>query len=263
MFDFKEFIEVVEHRNLYEFQQLANKCGREIFDYLKDIRKDFDTEVLYFEVLTELWEETKESLEGIERFKEYIGLKQEKFKNRPKNFLDQKVKSFTSLSNPEVNIFQVKKKKNLYRNEFVINYIMISDLKKQLNIDKFNFEKIVSLDMTMFAPIGPIYNDVNYTEFAYFIYLISDEKIYLEPLTKEYRSIGYKEAYLEYDMNLLSRIAVKESPKTIYIDREFILEFEDGKELHLFKGPSLEARAIKNYFLNVSKAKKIEIVDIK
>ncbi|MGL5634314.1 MAG: hypothetical protein ACRCX8_04610 [Sarcina sp.] len=263
MFDFKEFIEVVEKRDLYEFNQLTNKCGEEIFDYLKEIRKDFDTEVLYFEVLTELWGETTETLKGIERFKDYIALKQEKFKTRPKNFLDQKVKSFTSFSSPGINIFQIKKRKNIYRNEFVINYIMISDFKSQLAVEKFNFEKIVSLDMNMFAPIGPIYNDVNYTDFAYFIYLISDDKIYLEPLTKEYKKIEYKEAYLEYDMNLLSRIAVKDSEKTMYIDKEFILEFSDGKELHLFKGPCLEARAIKNYFLNVSKAKKIDIVDIK
>ncbi|WP_297522308.1 hypothetical protein [uncultured Clostridium sp.] len=261
MLKFKTITKAVHKRDLYKFHILINEYGEIIFEKLKDVSGISNTENLYFLLLTELWNEKEYVIEHISQFDDYIDFKLDLIKKESVCLTLTKIKSFPSLADENIDLSILKERQTIHRNEIIINSILIDNFKNEINTDDFKFKIVVPVIKRAMETNGMFYNLTHSSHYAFFIYLVTEKKIYVKSLNIKFEQLPDTRAYSEHNLNSLSEVKIMASESLESISREFRLEFTDSQPLILLSEYSIESRDIKNYILKYASDKSIPVID--
>ena len=261
MLKFKTVTKAVHAKDLYKFHTLINEYGEIIFEKLDEVSGDSNTENLYFLLLTELWNEQESVIEHISQFDDYIDFKMDLLRKEAICLKLDVIKSFPSLADENTDLTILKQRAIVHRNERVLNYILIEKFKTELGIKETKFEKVVPVMKRAMENNGVFYTITHSSQFAFFIYISTGEKLYVKSLNIKFEHLIGTVENSEYNLNALTEIEIPENKALETIAREFRLDFTDSKPLVLLEERSIECRDIKNYILDFAKDKGITITD--
>ncbi|MGL4762436.1 MAG: hypothetical protein ACRCWG_13395 [Sarcina sp.] len=261
MLKFKTVTKAIHANDLYKFHTLINEYGDVIFEKLDEVSGDSDTENLYFLLLTELWNEKESVIEHISQFDDYIDFKMDLIKKEAACLTLDTIKSFPSLADENIDLTVLKQRAIVHRNERVLNYILIENFKTELGISNTKFEKVVPIMKRAMENNGIFYTITHSSQFAFFIYISTGEKLYVKSLNIRFEHLIGTVENSEYNLNALTEVEIQENKSLETISREFRLDFTDSKPLVLLEERSIECRDIKNYILDFAKDNAIPIAN--
>ncbi|MGL4654865.1 MAG: hypothetical protein ACRCWM_03105 [Sarcina sp.] len=263
MLKFKTVTKAVQKRDLFKFHALITEYGQVIFDKLDAISGNSNTENMYFLLLTELWNEKEFVIEHISLFDDYIDFKLDLIKKESTTLKLEKIKSFPSLTEENIDLSILKQREIVHRNELIINYILIDDFKSEVNDTNFKFTKVVPTTERAMECNGLFYTLTHSNHYAFFVYLVTEEKLYVKSLNIKFEKMPDTKDYSEYNLNTLSEVKIIENENLEPIAREFRLDFTNSSPLVIVEEHTIESRDIKNYILNYAKEHDIAVVDYK
>lgn len=263
MLKFKTVTKAVHNKDLFKFHALITEYGQVIFEKLDAVSGDSNTENMYFLLLTELWNEKETVIEHISQFDDYIDFKLDLIKKEAYTLKLEKIKSFPSLTDENIDLSILKQREIVHRNEIIINYILIDAFKTEVGDTSFKFTKVVPTTQRAMECNGLFYTLTHVGHYCFFVYLATENKLYVKSLNIKFEKMPDTKDYSEYNLNTLSEVKIIENEHLEPIAREFRLDFTDSSPLVIVEEHTIESRDIKNYILDYAKEHAIPVVDYK
>ena len=265
MIKFKKVSDSVLQNDLYKFHQLINKYGQDVSDKLLKVVDTYDIDKLYFLLFTELWYEKGAVLSHISQFDDYIDYKIISIKEKSKNLKTENLKINTTLRDDAINLSVVKEKRILHINKIIINYILLKEFKAEVAISDVKFEKVVPYTKKAFISreLVSLLNKTETSEYYLYLYLITDNHIYVKPLTIKYEKPPLNTDFKIYNLNNFKCLKTIINNNIEPLFREYILEFSDCDSLHMLAQTSLSSADVKEFITEEAKFRNIEIIGVK
>ena len=265
MIKFKKVSDSALQNDLYKFHQLINNYGEDISEKLTRVSDSYDNDKLYFLLLTELWYEKGAVLSHISQFDDYIDYKIISIKEKSQNLEVENLKLNTTLRDDAMDLSLIKEKRILHMNKIIINYILLKEFKAEVSISNAKFEKVVPYTKKAFITreLLSFLNKAETSEYYLYLYLVTDEHIYVKPLTIKYQKTSLNTEFKVYNLSSFICLKAIANEKIEPLSREYIMEFSDSNPLHMLAQTSLASADVKRFITEEAKFRNIEIIGVK